>query len=111
MGVGRTSPRGTLLPCRLRRTLRVVPARGELLSVARSALPRVGASSTRESCFARGGLVKIWGRGRLLYALSTLRRSPMPRRARLSPEELVVFCEWYLDHSESRVYTLHGLPR
>jgi len=35
----------------------------------------------------------------------------MPRRARLSPEELVVFCEWCLSHSESRVYTLHGLPR
>ena len=33
-----------------------------------------------------------------------------PRRARLSPEELVVFCEWCLDHSESRVYARQDLP-
>jgi len=59
----------------------VMPARGELLSVARSALPRGRASSTRERCFARGGLVKIWGRGRLL----TLTAHCEDRRCRASP--------------------------
>jgi len=34
----------------------------------------------------------------------------MPRRARPSTEELARFREWCQGHSESRVYTLHGLP-
>jgi len=36
--------------------------------------------------------------------------APMPRRARLTPEELAVFCEWCQGHSESQVYTLQDLP-